>query len=92
MSRNPAIARTWFDKFHSDVYPQDYVVARGKKSNVPKYYDKVLESIDPESLWDIKQTRIEHFKERGGEDLTPERLAIREKKKKLEIQNLIRDL
>lgn len=35
MSLKPAIGRPWFDKFHSDVYPGDYVVSDGRKSKPP---------------------------------------------------------
>lgn len=41
MSRRPGIGKTWFEKYKDDVYPNDFVVMRGKKCRLPKYYDKL---------------------------------------------------
>ena len=38
MSRRPGIAKGWFDKYTTDVYPSDNIVIRGKKMKPPKYY------------------------------------------------------
>ncbi|AXH76082.1 MAG: replication initiator protein [Microviridae sp.] len=38
MSRRPGIGADWFHKFTSDVLPRDYVVVRGVRSPVPRYY------------------------------------------------------
>lgn len=60
MSRNPGIARSWFEKFFSDVYPHDYVVVRGgMKMPPPKYFDYLLELRDPEMLSKIKAARLQ---------------------------------
>lgn len=40
MSRKPGIASGWFDKYHTDVFPHDRVVVRGRPRPVPRYYDK----------------------------------------------------
>lgn len=41
MSTRPGIGSTWFQKFHSDVYPLDHVVLRdGRKVKPPRFYDK----------------------------------------------------
>lgn len=31
MSRRPGIGRAWFDKYKSDLYPDDFIILRGKK-------------------------------------------------------------
>ena len=43
MSRRPGIGAEWFDKYHSDVFPQDFVVLKnGKKIRTPRYYMNLL--------------------------------------------------
>jgi hypothetical protein len=78
MSRRPGIGKQWFDKFSSDVYPDDFVVVNGKKVRPPKYYDRLLESMDPFVHDEIKQFRVEHGAE-YNENNTPQRLLVREK-------------
>lgn len=82
MSRRPGLGKAWFDKFHDDIYPDDYVLTpSGQKSNVPKFYDNQLEALDPNRLSFQKEKR----KARGiarranSDDETPERLAVRER-------------
>lgn len=71
------IAAEWFDQFRHDVYPHDHVISRGHPAKPPRYYDKLLEQIDPYLLADIKQRR-----EAGAAihlaDNTPARLEARE--------------
>lgn len=38
MSRRPGIGKGWYDKFKNDVFPDDFVVVRGKKLKPPKFY------------------------------------------------------
>nr|QJB20984.1 MAG: replication initiator protein [Microvirus sp.] len=45
MSKRPAIGRVWFEKFGKQVYAHDSVVARGKKMQPPRYYDKLLPDV-----------------------------------------------
>lgn len=60
MSRNPGIARDWFEKYHSDVFPQDFVVLKnGKKISTPRYYMKLLERFYPEVYDIVEQRRLE---------------------------------
>lgn len=75
MSRNPGIARPWLDRYLSDVYPADNVVARGVPSKPPRYYDKRLEECDPGGSRLIRHARE---KARNKEEETALRLAIRE--------------
>lgn len=60
MSRRPGIAMDWLTKYRNDVYPHDYLVIRnGVKVKPPKYFDRVLERIDPDELEQIKEVRSE---------------------------------
>ncbi len=75
MSRRPGLGSLWFSKFKSDVYPADEVVIDAKRMRPPRFYDLKLgaEELDE---YKVKRRRalVNHCK-----DLTPERLAVREK-------------
>lgn len=45
MSKRPAIARRWFEKYGSQVYSTDTVIMRGKEMQPPRYYDKLLPDV-----------------------------------------------
>jgi len=57
MSRKPGIARAWYEKYSSDVYPSDEVIVRGKETRPPRYYDQILEKDNPVLLESIKAKR-----------------------------------
>lgn len=75
MSRNPGIGASWYEKYAGEVYPFDEVIARGKPSKPPRYYDKLLEASDPE-LFDAVALR-RRLKRRPADE-TEERLTVRE--------------
>lgn len=76
MSRRPGIAQKWFEKYHSDVYPDDFVVMDGGfKVLPPKYYDKRYELTNPQDFAIIKKKRIDRAK--ASPDNTPDRLKAR---------------
>ena len=91
MSRRPGIGKEWFEKYKEDVYPNDYVVVRGKKARPPKYYDKLLEQDDTYALDDLKMARIENAYQWIDEQ-SEERLKAREKCTIAKIERLIRPL
>lgn len=78
MSLKPGIGALWFEKYaHTDVYPHDRVVSRGKESKPPRYYDQLLKRSDPATLEAIKLEREARARSHW-QDSTPERLAVRE--------------
>lgn len=77
MSLKPGIGSPWLAKFQTDVFPNDFVVVRGKECKVPKYYDKLFERANPEEFEEIKFKRELDARARSG-DNTDERLAVRE--------------
>eukprot|EP00919_Chromeraceae_sp_WS-2016_P014354 GHVR01033751.1.p1 GENE.GHVR01033751.1~~GHVR01033751.1.p1 ORF type:complete len:308 (+),score=14.93 GHVR01033751.1:180-1103(+) len=77
MSRRPGIAKNWFDKYKSDVYPSDEVIIKGKKMMPPKYYDSQYEIVDPENHSLVKAKRKASQKQNAHNN-TPERLSVRE--------------
>jgi len=88
MSLKPGIGSEWFDRFATDVYPDDFCVQKGKKLAPPRFYDKRLPA---DQLADIKSAR----KARAGKFArhnTPRRLRDRETVKAAQIKTLKRNL
>jgi len=91
MSRRPGLASGWFEKYRSDVFPEDVVVHSGAKHRPPKYYDRLLESEAPQEFETIRGKRRDWaFKRR--EESTPERLRVREEVLEARLSRLVRDL
>lgn len=91
MSLRPGIASAWFQKFKADVFTFDYVVHEGKKFVVPKYYDRLLDRLDPDLLakWkEDRELRALPFRPDGS----PDRLLVRETVEAARLQTLKRNL
>lgn len=87
MSRRPGLGRGWFERFKSDVYPKDFFTVNGRKNKPPRYYDMLLEGIDPRLLMQLKvrrQVRALENQDSGS------RLLGREKAKNRQIKALVR--
>lgn len=65
MSRRPGLGSGWFDKYHMDAFPSDFLIVDGKKRNVPSFYKKKLAGIEAVRL----------LQERRKAARTPQRLA-----------------
>ena len=76
-SNRPGIGATWFEKFSSDVFPDDFVVMRGRKFRTPRFYEKLYGEKFPDELEKIKARRTEHALLHES-DNTPARLGVRE--------------
>lgn len=91
MSTNPAIGKEWFKRYRGDAFPRDYVVMRGQKVGVPRYYDKLLAVAEPEYAAAVKAARVlacdtpERFN-----DTSPARLRVQEVVKMAAIRSLKR--
>lgn len=84
MSRRPGIGHSWFAKYGRDVYPADEVIVNGMPGKPPKYYDNLLEKIDPELAIGVKQDRLARAEARFDES-SPARLRVREEVKRAKI-------
>lgn len=92
MSRKPGLGQSWIKKYWKDVYPHDYVVTSdGRKRRTPSYYDQYYETIRPREFRVLKERRKMASKEHK-EDLTPERLAVREEVQLSKLKQLKREL
>lgn len=90
MSLKPAIGKTFYEKYNSDIFPHGYVVLpNGKQARVPQYYMSLYEQDDP-----LAHERLKWQYEKYAQDdtdSTPERLADRKIYKVQQIDNLKRN-
>lgn len=91
MSLKPAIGKSWYQRFASDVYPTDEVVVRGRAMKPPKYYDRLLEMEDPAAREALRQRRLLESAKREA-DQTTRRLRDREQVKLAQTSYLKREL
>lgn len=77
MSRNKGLGHSWFQKFHDDVYPSNFVVFNAQPVTPPPYYDQLLANDDPTLASKMIQQRRQHTKENAWNHTT-ERLFVRE--------------
>lgn len=57
MSRRPGLGKAWYDKYKTDAYPKDFLMIRGVRSKIPKYYDKNYELTNPGDYGTIREMR-----------------------------------
>lgn len=91
MSRRPGIGKGWFEKFHSDCYPKDFVTVNGKKMGIPKFYDSQFEILSPGEFAKVKAQR-QVAAGAHADNNTPERHRVREECHILRAQQLKRSL
>lgn len=81
MSLKPGIGADWLDEYIDDVYGSSEgtpVPGHGNVFAVPRYYDKVLEEVDPKLFEEIKGERKKFLSEHKQE-YTPDRLMAKYK-------------
>lgn len=63
MSRRPGIGRQYLEDHIQDIYEFDEIILSspdgGRKTKPPRYYDRLLESVDPDLYKKIKEKRKE---------------------------------
>lgn len=89
-SLKPGIGARWFDRFSSDVFPLDRVVAEGVERRVPRYYDRLAKRAGLD-IEEIKAKR-EALGRAAYADNTDERRRVREVVHKAKVRDLKRDL
>jgi len=89
MSRRPGIGAAWFDLYSDEVFPEDEVFLRGHCTKPPRFYEKLLEIVDPDVLEGVKRERVE-FLWNHLDDCTPARLKSREMVKSAQVGQLHR--
>ncbi len=77
MSRNPGIGKDWYEKYHSDIFPHDTTIYKGKNIKTPRFYEEQLRNTD-EKTYDLIKARRKKSALLHGADNTPQRLKARE--------------
>lgn len=92
MSRRPGIGSGYFEEFKDDIYPSDSVVPEiGRPASLPpRYFDKLLEKIDPALYESVKKKRVEGLDFWTDPNSTDSRLATRERVKMSLIKNCLK--
>lgn len=94
MSRMPGIGTEFFMKNYKDIYNHGYILLPNKhKAPIPRFYDYLLEKIDPELLQQVKLDKKRYmihnlFMENIDESV--ERLLVREELQKMKLDKLVR--
>lgn len=88
MSNRPGIGRGWFDKFHADAFPSDFLIIEGSKVPVPRYYKKQLGELEAFHVTIKRKERAHKQKDNN----TPARLAVREELQHIRAKQLKRGL
>jgi len=91
MSRRPGIGRGLYDQFKKDIYPSDFMIIRGYKCKPPRFYDKILEDVNPLMLEQIKAARTARA-DSFARDATYRRLKDREICRQAKFRQLSRSM
>jgi len=85
MSRNPGIASRYFEEYRTDIYPHDEVIPDlGRPAGLPpRYFDKLLEKVDPVLFEKVKKKRTEGLDFYTDPNSTDTVLEMRERVKNL---------
>lgn len=90
MSRRPGLGYPHLERYFNEIYPRDMCVSRGHPSKPPRFYDRMLEKLDPSLYAEVKDNRECALALSPSHDRTPERLAVRETVKLAQIGHLCR--
>lgn len=87
MSRMPGLGHDWYEKYKSQVYPNDFIVVRdGVTCKPPAYYDSLLEKDNPDLYEEVKKARQDKY--RRDESMTTEEYEIAQAQERLKARKL----
>lgn len=87
MSRMPGLGHDWYEKYKSQVYPNDFIVVRdGVTCKPPAYYDSLLEKDNPDLYEEVKKARQDKY--RRDESMTTEEYEIAQIQERLKARKL----
>lgn len=108
MSTRPAIGARWYQKYHRDAFPSDFVVIDGAKRPVPKFYKKLLTAQEEHAAagkpfnFTSHVSRVSEAMKRKRQEAartpsrrsneTPDRLATREELQTIRAKQLKREV
>lgn len=81
MSRRPGIGSDWYDQYHTDAFPSDFLVHEGRTYGVPRYYTNKLRSKDESAFKPIraKRRREAEINKRTPEQLDAKHIILQQK-------------
>lgn len=82
MSRRPGLGKQWLEQYADEIYPDDAVRLNGALHPPPRYYDQQLPDQELETLKTHRRKAVAS----RADDLTPERLAIKEEATELRMK------
>lgn len=93
MSLKPGIGDNYYQEHKAEIWQRGYIqCTNGKQAQIPRYYEKQMETENPERLWRIKQNRQKNAMEQKrlqleGQDYktvleTKERVTKKQTKKR----------
>lgn len=91
MSLKPGIGADWLTKYQSDVFPNDYVVSKGAKLPVPRYYNKKFKCSNPFE-WDEVSHERYITSRKYVDDNTTSRLQVKKQVHLAKLSKLKRSL
>jgi hypothetical protein len=58
MSLKPGLGDKYYQEHKQEIWKQGYIqCTNGKRAQIPRYYEKMMEVENPERLWRVKQNR-----------------------------------
>ena len=58
MSLKPGLGDHYYQEHKAEIWKQGYIqCTNGKRAQIPRYYEKMMEAENPQRLWRIKQNR-----------------------------------
>jgi len=83
------IAKEWYDKYKTDCYPSGYLISRGFKVPIPRYFNKMYDIDNPKMMAQIKQKKLDFY---ASKNYTNKRLAEMELAKTTQLKEAKRTL
>lgn len=92
-SMSNGLGKGWLEQYKEDCFPSDEVPVPGHGiiKKVPRYYEELVKTENPEMIEEIKERR-QKFKAENAEEYTPDRLMSKYKVKKSQVETLGRQL
>lgn len=91
MSRRPGIGALFYDKFSTDIYPHDVSYVNGHPSKPPRYYDKLLKSVNLSLFESVKLSRISKSRVISPYEKMPKRLSVKHRVALAKLRNKARE-
>ena len=94
MSRNPAIAKEYFEDYMHEIKATDSLILSRKNKTIevspPRYFSKLLEKQDPIALEHIKTNRLKK-RQRLNKQFTESQAEVSKTIKQIKMQKVTRD-